>query len=406
MSHLIYWIWLNTRKGVGATIALRLLDVFVTPQRVYYAEDSDYEPLGLSPFVRKSLGDKSLDEANEILGKCDQLGIHLMTLQDADYPERLRQIDDPPPLLYFKGRRIHFDDQVVIGMVGAREPTDYGTLTAGRLGLEIVRGGGIVVSGIAQGIDSAAIRGALRGGGTVVSVLAGGIDKIFPQESRYLYQDVAAVGMLLSEYPPGTPHVGNHFPIRNRIISGLSLGVVAVECQEQSGTMITVRRGLDQNRDVFAVPGNIDAPLSRGPNALIRQGAKLITCGEDVLEEYRSLYPTRLPEVRPLEPQVVEERLSDLPPPTKKPRAEREEPPSPSGRTFVAAAIQRDRFTDDELEILRALGGDTRTADDLVDTTQIPTRRVLSALTMLQVRGQVEEEPGKRFTSLVELEPV
>ncbi len=413
MSNLIYWIWLATRKGVGATMALRLLDVFVTPQRVYYGEDNDYQGIeGMTPFLMKSLGDKNLDEANEILGHCDQLNIQIMTIQDADYPERLRQIDDPPPVLYFKGRRIRFDEKVAIGMVGAREATDYGRLTASKLGLEIARGGGLVVSGIAQGVDSAAILGALKGGGQVVSVLAGGIDKIFPYESRFLYQDVAAVGMLLSEYPPGTPHMGAHFPVRNRIISGLSLGVIAVECQVQSGTMITVRRALDQNRDVFAVPGNIDAPMSRGPNWLIRQGARLITCGEDVLEEYRNIYPTQIPETRPLEAEVLEARLGDLPqgsPPKKKvdkPPKDTTHPPTESPREFVPAAIQRDRFTDDELAILRGLGELSRTADDLVEETQIPTRRVLSALTMLQVRGQVEEQPGRRFTSLVTLEQI
>ncbi len=414
MSNLIYWIWLTTRKGVGATMALRLLDVFVTPQRVYYGEDSDYEGIeGMTPFLMKSLGDKHLEEANEILGRCDQLNIQMMTIQDADYPERLRQIDDPPPMLYFKGRRMRFDEQVAIGMVGAREATDYGILSAGKLALEIARGGGLVVSGMAQGVDSAAIRGALKGGGQVVSVLAGGIDKIFPYESRFLYQDVAAVGMLLSEYPPGTPHMGAHFPVRNRIISGLSLGVIAVECQVQSGTMITVRRALDQNRDVFAVPGNIDAPMSRGPNWLIRQGARLVTCGEDVLEEYRNIYPTKIPETRPMEAEVLEARLGDLPQTTAlaKKKAEQAAATAPqlpvdSPREFVPAAIQRDRFTDDELAILRALGDASCTADDLVEKTQVPTRRVLSALTMLQVRGQVEEQPGRRFTSLITLEPI
>lgn len=422
MSHIVYWIWLTTRKGVGATTALRLLDIFVTPQRVYYAEDEDYDGIdGITPFLKKSLSEKNLDEANEILGRCDQLNIQIMTIQDADYPERLRQIDDPPLVLYFKGRRIRFDDQVAIGMVGARDATDYGKLTAAKLGLEIARGGGLVVSGIAQGVDSSAISGALKGGGQVVSVLAGGIDIPFPYESRFLYQDVSMVGMLLSEYPPGTPHRGAHFPVRNRIISGLSLGVIAVECQIQSGTMITVRRALDQNRDVFGVPGNIDAPMSRGPNWLIRQGARLITCGEDVLEEYRSIYPTRIPETPPLEAEVLEARLSDLPksepdgetPKTRKAKGEsskkqqqEETLTSDSPREFVPAAIQRDRFTDDELAILRALGEGERTPDDLVEQTQIPTRRILSALTMLQVRGQVGEQPGKRFESLVELEQI
>ncbi len=419
MSDLIYWIWLTTRKGVGAVAVLRLLDAFITPRQVYYAQEEDYQAVeGITPHAVKMLLNKSLDEANEILGRCDQLNIQLMTIQDANYPDRLRQIDDPPPLLYYKGKPLHLDDQVVIGMVGSRDPTDYGIRNGGKLALEIARGGGLVVSGLAQGIDSAALRGALMGGGSVVSVLAGGLDEIYPRENRFLAQDVAAVGMLLSEYPPGTPHRGMHFPIRNRIISGLSLGVIAVECNIQSGTMITIRRALDQNRDVFALPGNVDAPLSRGPNYLIRQGAQIITCGEDVLEEYRSRYPTRIPEVQPLEAEVLQARIEDLandttregiaPPPKAKSKPAQEEPPTQTAppREFVPAAIQRDRFTDDELAILRTLGEKSATADDLVEATQIPTRRILSSLTMLQVRGQIEEEPGKRFVALVELEQI
>ncbi len=415
MSNLIYWIWLTTRKNVGAIQALKLLDVFVTPQRVYYAEEEDYQGIeGLTAYAIRELMDKNLEDANGILSRCDQLAIQIMTIQDASYPERLRQIDDPPPILYWKGKCVHFDEQVAIGMVGAREPSDYGVITAGRIGLEIARGGGIVVSGMAQGIDSACLRGALRGGGTVVSVLAGGIDEIYPRQNQFLGQDVASKGMILSEYPPGTPHKGAHFPVRNRIISGLSLGVIAVECQVRSGTMITIRRALDQNRDVFAVPGNIDAPMSRGPNWLIRQGAQLITCGEDVLEEYRSRYPAQIPQTDPMEQEILEARTEDFiqqnqeddrRPQKKKPP---QPPPSPEGtpREFVPIAIQRDRFTDDELAILRTLATGDGTADDLVEATQIPARRILSALTMLQVRGQIEEGTGKRFAALVQLETI
>lgn len=406
MSNLQYWIWLTTRKGVGAVASLRLLEYFTTPQRVYYAEVAEYEFVaGISPLVRRSLMDKNMDDVSRVLGDCDRLGVQIMTIQDADYPERLHQLADPPPLLYILGRRIRFDDEVAIGMVGAREATDYGIRMAGRLGLELARGGALVVSGIAQGIDSASLHGALKGGGTVVSVLAGGVDIPFPSVNRYLYKDVAAAGALISEYPPGTRHMGEHFPQRNRIISGLSLGVVAVECKMHSGTMITVRRSLDQNRDVFAVPGNIDAPMSRGTNALIQQGAKLTTCGEDILEEYRTLYPVKIPLMKTVDEAVVQARLSDLQIPTKAKEAKVvvSEAQGPK-REFIPAEAQREKFTDDELAILMALGDTIHTADDLVELTQIPARRVLSALTMLQVQGQVAEEMGRRFRSMVVLE--
>ena len=408
MSNLQYWIWLTTRKSVGAVAALRLLEYFITPHRIYCAEAAEYERVpDISPHVRRGLLDKSMDEVNRILADCDHLGVQLMTIQDADYPERLHQIDDPPPLLYIRGRRIRFDDEVAIGMVGARDATDYGNRIAGRLGFELARGGALVVSGIAQGIDSASIRGALKGGGTVVSVLAGGVDVPYPAINRYLYEDVAMAGALISEYPPRTKHIGEHFPQRNRIISGLSLGVIAVECKVHSGTMITVRRSLDQNRDVFAVPGNIDAPMSRGTNALIQQGAKLTTCAEDVLEEYRGIYPAKIPSIKATEDTAVQARRSDVQP-APKAKEQNSVPVQTEGgdapREFIPAETQRERFTDDELAILMVIQNAICTADDIVDQTQIPARRVLSALTMLQVRGQLAEEMGRRFRALVELE--
>ena len=326
-----------------------------------------------------------------------------MTLQDADYPERLRQLPDPPLALYIRGRTFAFDEEAAVCMVGAREATPYGIGSAGRLGLELARGGALVVSGMAQGIDTASVQGALKGGGPVVSVLGGGVDVPYPRENRWLYEDVAAAGALISEYPPGTEHRGEHFPVRNRILSGLCLGVVAVECRPHSGTMITVDWALEQNRDLFAVPGNIDAPMSQGPNLLIQQGAKLVTSGRDILEEYWDRFPAKLSPGEPLSPAAAAARLETAACPAPAP-AEREEAPVAPGRERIPAAEQRDRFTDDELALIAALGGRRRSADELVEAAQIPARRVLSALTMLQVQGAVEEGPDRRFSALVELE--
>ena len=234
-------------------------------------------------------------------------------------------------------------------------------------------------------------------------MLGGGVDVPYPRENRWLYEDVAAAGALISEYPPGTEHRGEHFPVRNRILSGLCLGVVAVECRPHSGTMITVDRALEQNRDLFAVPGNIDAPMSQGPNLLIQQGAKLVTSGRDILEEYWDRFPAKLSPGEPLSPAAAAARLETAACPAPAP-AEREEAPAAPGRERIPAAEQRDRFTDDELALIAALGGRRRSADELVEAAQIPARRVLSALTMLQVQGAVEEGPDRRFSALVELE--
>lgn len=409
MAALNYWLWLTTRKGVGRRSMLRVLEYFGTPERVYFAQGEDLEVVpGLTAQAVRGLLDKSMAESENILERCDRLGVQIMTIQDADYPERLRQIDDPPVVLYILGHRIRFDEEAAIGVVGSRKPSAYGQQVAPRLGLELARSGALLVSGIAQGIDSLALRGALKGGGRVVSVLAGGVDVPYPRENRFLYQDVAAVGALISEYPPGTLHKGEHFPIRNRLISGLSLGVVAVECARFSGTMRTIDHALEQNRDVFAVPGNIDAPMSQGPNWLIQQGARPVTCGEDILAEYRDQFPQKLIRPQAMPPQHLRERLGP-PPEEAREQARPEPPPQPQraekpGRPKISLTEQRERFTDDQLAVLHAMQEGADTADELVDRTQIPARRVLSALTMLQVDGAAEQRAGGRYAPLVELE--
>ena len=256
-------------------------------------------------------------------------------------------------------------------------------------------------SGSAQGLDTEAVRGALKGGGPVVSVLGCGIDVAYPRENRFLYEDVAAAGALLSEYPPGTPPEGWHFPVRNRIISGVSLGVVAVECGVRSGTMTTVRQALDQDRDVFAVPGNADAPMSEGPNRLIQQGARLVTCARDVLREYEDRFPGK---VRRPVPLSGEEAAARLEPRAEEPEEKHTEDAEKAvDKSPERAYIDRRALTDDQIELLAALEEKKLLADDLIELTQIPARRVLSALTMLQVQGHVAERPGRRFEALVRL---
>ena len=409
MSALKYWIWLASRRGLGAAGALTVLDYFVTPERAYYADREEYDMLPLRPSPRRDLEDKSLDRAERILGDCERLGLRIMTFQDADYPQRLRALADPPAVLYIRGRTFHFDEEAAIGVVGARSPSTYGEKWAERFGLELASGGALVVSGIAEGVDCCAIKGALKAGGPVVSVLAGGIDVPYPAKHRYLYEDVAVAGALISEYPPGTLNQGHHFPWRNRILSGLCLGVLAVECRPFGGTMSTARHALDQDRDLFAVPGALDAPMSEGTNLLIQQGAKLVTCGRDILEEYWDRFPEKLKSSAPLTPEAARERLEDLRQqqkerPTPKSQAPQAAPDPAPARETVPREEQKRRFTDDQLALLAALSGETRATDQLVELTQIPARRVLSALTMLQIQGVVEEHPGKRFSALVELE--
>ena len=279
---------------------------------------------------------------------------------------------------------------------------------AGKLGLELARAGATLVSGMAEGIDAAGIKGALQGGGTVVSVLGGGLDVVYPKRHRWLYEDVTAAGTLISEYPPGTEHAGFHFPVRNRIISGLSVGVIAVESGRYGGTLLTVNHASEQGREVFAVPGPVGAPESEGTNRLIQEGcAKLIMEADDVLCEFADRFPgrLRLGQSACLPKTAAEQRLEGAAataPEAREARRAKEKPPK-EDVVYLRWADCKEKLTDDQRAVLLALDGGTLQADDLVERTQIPARRVLSALTVLQIQGYAAEESGKRFRAAVKL---
>ncbi|MCI9155592.1 MAG: DNA-processing protein DprA [Lawsonibacter sp.] len=399
MAELKYWLWLATRQGLSPVGALAVLECFSTPERAFYGEKEDFEVLPLPAAAKQALLDKSLDGPNRILGDCDRLGVDILTFQDSGYPGRLRQIADPPMVLYVKGKSFRFDEEAAIGIVGTRKPSQAGRRRAEEFARALVRRGMLVVSGIAEGIDCCAVQGALRAGKPVVSVLAGGVDVKFPHENRFLYDDVAAAGALISEYPPGTPHKGSHFNPRNRILSGLCLGVLAVECEPSSGTMLTVNHALEQGREVFAIPIGLDEQCARGTNRLIHEGkARLVERGEDIAAEFAGRFPGKLG----LPPERGRP-AGDKPVPSRPRQEEPPAPPAPS-RKVIPRKEQKSRFTDDELDILAAAANAALTADEIVEKTRIPAKRALSALTMLQVQGAVEERPGRRFYALVELE--
>ena len=332
--------------------AARILHHFGTPEGAYFAGREELQACpGLPEKVRQALEDKDLSQADQILAQCEALGIWVLTCQDAAYPQRLGQLDSAPCVLDGRGRLPQMDQEAAVALVGARQASPYGIMAAGRLGLDLARQGALVVSGMAQGVDAAALRGALRGGGRVVSVLGSGIDVIYPAGHGDLYEDVAAAGALLSEYPPGTPPTGPHFPVRNRLIAGLSLGVLVVEGSQTSGALITARWALEQGRDVFAVPGGIDAPLSQGPNGLIRRGeAKLIQDAWDVVEEYAALYPDKLHPKTPLAPGAARARLEGRESPPPVPPQQKE--PAPA-RLVVDLGKDPEALTDDQAALLR-----------------------------------------------------
>ena len=255
--------------------------------------------------------------------------------------------------------------------------------------------GAVIVSGLAAGGDASAHRGALRAGGLTVGVIAGGHDIVYPRENRWLYQDIGVRGAILSEYPPGTDHRAGHFPERNRIISGLSLGVVVIEAPARSGALITASRALAQGRDVFVLPGQADDWHCTGSNQLLRDGAVPAMDAWDVLSHYTARYPHRIRSLRLEEPR----RFGGDAPPRRE--ARQKAPPEPA---LPVLDLSGDHgLTDDQLRIVRALRERTVQVDELIEETQIPTRRVLSALTILELDKIVTQESGKRFSLAVTL---
>ena len=392
MSALKYWLWLTELPGLTNQTRLALLRHFPTPEDVYYADPEEVLLTeGITREQAKLLEDKDCSGADRILADCQRLDLDLLTIQDAGYPNRLRNIYDPPCLLYVRGRLPAFDDEASIAVVGTRDCTPYGVSCAEKLGYGLAAGGAVVVSGLARGVDSAALRGALRAGGTVTAVLGNGLDVVYPPENRYLYEDVAAAGALVSEYPPGTSPEARHFPVRNRIMSGLCVATLVVEAPARSGALITAGTALEQGRDVFAVPGPIDAPASVGCNRLIRDGAGLVSDAWDILGEYEPRFPDKLRREGAKETPAVlgyQARQKTEPKPV---------PPS------VSISHNDYSLTDDQIRLLRALTEEPMLVDDLIELTEIPTRRVLSALTVLEIEHLVTQHSGKRYARAVTL---
>lgn len=426
MAQLPYWIWLTTRKRLTLRGQQLALSYFGTPEEIYRARQSDIGQVqGLTDKEVAALGQKDLDGAKTILEMCSDQGIRVITSLDTAYPQRLLAIDVPPLVLYYRGKFMPFDELPVVTVVGSRKASAYGLAVARRMGNQIGACGGVVVSGAAKGIDSQALEGALEAGGMVAAVLGNGLDIVYPRESEAVYQAVASRGCLISEYPPGTPPMARNFPQRNRIMSGLALGVLVVEAAKQSGSLITAGLALEQGRDVFAVPGNIGIASSAGSNQLLQEGAMLVTDGWDIMQEYMPRYPEHIHELRgtpPLElrqsAQPRQEPVLKVASPVEAPKQQKKsrnplkfvkmaKNPEPNGengidnepkRNYIDLQEKLSALTADEKTIATALIPGEQQVDDIVAKTGLPVARVLACLTLLEVKGYVTQEPGKRFT--------
>ena len=407
-----YWIWLSTREGVNNVQALALLSRFGSAEAVYQADEDALNGC-MDDRVPPSLLNKDLVGAEIILQQCYQKSIHIMTIQDASYPGRLRAISDPPIVLYYKGVFPAVDTSPVIAMVGTRKASAYGLMQAKRLGYQIAKSGGIIVSGGAAGIDTMCLVGALSANRPVITVLGCGVDVVYPPENKTLFDDVAYHGCLLSEYPPQTPAAGSHFPVRNRIISALSLGVVVVEAPKRSGALITASRALEQGRDVFTIPGNVGTATCEGNIQLLREGAIVVEDGWDVMREYVHLYPelvSRQPSGKPMQLTPAQQRSAvkpgaPLPPRTRKPAKNAIARPSsdtkaidkPNTKAYIDVQEILDALSPDEKAAILELSKGERHIDQIIAATSLPAARITSALTLLQIKGYAKALPGKRF---------
>ena len=281
----LHWLALRLIPGLGTRKANQLLEKLHTPQAIFRASRSELEASGLSGSVAQTIASGcTFDDAVDQQQKMLEAGAFLIAFSDPAYPERLKEIFDPPIALYARGRA-ELLRSILLGVVGTRRPTPYGTAATERLSADLAQAGLTIASGMARGIDTSAHRAALDIGGDTVAVLGCGVDLVYPAENRKLAAEIADKGLIVSEFPMGSPAYPQNFPIRNRIISGMSVGVLVVEGAQYSGSAITAKMALEQQREVFAVPGSIMSKMSWGPNLLIKQGAKLVQEWNDVLVE-------------------------------------------------------------------------------------------------------------------------
>jgi DNA processing protein len=281
----LHWLALRMAPGLGTRKAGQLIGIFRTPQTVFRASRSELEAAGLAPAVAQSIASGcAFEDAVAQRERMLQTGAELIPLTDPRYPPRLKEIFDPPPLLYARGR-VELLASLMLAVVGTRRPTPYGMAAAGRLSRDLSNAGLTIVSGMARGIDTAAHRAALDSQGGTVAVFGCGVDELYPAENRKLSKEIGDKGLIISEFPMGTPPYPQNFPVRNRIVSGMSAGVLVIEGGEYSGSAITAKLAAEHNREIFAVPGNITSKMSWGPNLLIKQGAKLVQEWNDVVTE-------------------------------------------------------------------------------------------------------------------------
>jgi DNA processing protein len=372
------WIALNMTPGVGPRLATKLLERFGSAGAVFHARRSELESLRVSPVTIESIIKREFDEkATAELELVKEIGGDVLILDDGSYPALLREIDDPPPVLYVKGDWQACFDQPCVGVIGSRMCSTYGENASEMLSRDLASRGITVVSGLARGIDTAAHRGSIRGQGRTVAVMGTGIDNVYPKENRKIADEIVdSGGCLVTQFPLGTPPIKENFPYRNRIISGLSYGVLIVEASERSGSLITARLAAEQNREVMAVPGNITSGNSFGTNYLIKSGAKLVQQWQDVVAELPSEVSAAI-----LPPKVDSDAAD---------RKNRSETPVPADLSVNERTVWGLLKPDESTHI-----------DSLLESSGLSFGDLNNALVSLDIRDLIRVLPGKNYARRV-----
>jgi DNA processing protein len=376
----LYWLALKMVPGLGTRTSAKLLDRFRSPLAIFRASRTELEAAGVSGAVAQSIASGcSFEDAAAQHEKMVEASAELITIGDPRYPQPLREIFDPPVVLFARGR-VELLQSLMLGVVGTRRPTPYGVAVAERLAADLAHAGLTIASGMARGIDTSAHKGALSAGGDTVAVLGCGVDVVYPSENRKLAADLTNRGLLISEFPMGATAFPQNFPIRNRIISGMSVGVLVVEGAQYSGSAITAKLAMDQGREVFAVPGNITSKLSWAPNLLIKQGAKLVQDWNDVIAELP-------PESRRHLIEKGREKLLA------------EGGASEAGQPASVNSPELSAVSRRALEVLRVDAAIH--LDDLLEKIDdISTSELIAALFELEMLGLVKQLPGKNFVKV------
>ena len=448
------WIWLSEKCGAGSSEALPIVEKLGTIDDIFAADYEQYASLGISERLCEDLCNKNTDRAQKIINYCQSAGVGILTYGSSDYPASLRSLKNPPVVMYYVGKLPDFNKTLCIAMVGTRKMSEYGMRAAYKIAYEVASSGAVVVSGMALGIDGVSSCAAIAAGGKSVVVLGCGIDIVYPKEHKKLREIIKQNGAVMTEFAPGTEPRGTNFPIRNRIISGISQGTVVVDADMNSGSMITAKCAILQGRDLYAVPANIGSENSSGTNTLIRDGAQAVLCGNDIVRNYTYLYRGRINVMKMVnsekksefDPEVVRNmgiairvmpKKSDegvskgggvpegITPSQRAPRKARGEESATPDRSpstppkfvadkmnetapFASERPEEGRGGDDSAKILETLSEkhrkifdemplDKAITIDYLTKTGFTMGEVISALTILEIKGLISSLPGALY---------